>query len=159
MQIERADGAARSLPFVAVERHEDGGPAELLDNARRHDADDAGMPSLFGEHNAVRRAQIQLLGQAPRAIERATIDLLPAFVQLLELARDHVRLMFVGGAHQLHAAYRVRQAAGGVEARGDDEADATRGEWPIRHPARPEQRADARPARLIEQPEPVTNEH
>ena len=59
VQIERADRAARSLPRIALERDEHRGTAELLDHARRDDADDARMPPLFREHDAVCRRQVQ----------------------------------------------------------------------------------------------------
>src|SRR5687768_7714747 len=39
VQIESGDGAAGALPVLAVERDEDRGPAELLDDARGDDAD------------------------------------------------------------------------------------------------------------------------
>ena len=93
VQIEAGDGAARALPLLAIERDEDRRPAELLDDARRDDADHAGMPALLGEHDAVGLVEVEGEHAPARLLERRAVDLLPPGVELLELAGDDVRLV------------------------------------------------------------------
>jgi len=50
VKIEARDGTSRALAFVSLESDENGRPAELLDDARRNDADDADMPRLVLQH-------------------------------------------------------------------------------------------------------------
>jgi hypothetical protein len=114
VQVERRDRAAGTLPLVAVEGDEHARPAELFDDARCHDPDHARVPSLFGEHDAERRREIQLLHERPRSVERAAVDLLPPRVQLLELSRDGIRLLLARRQQQLHTAERAAEPARGI---------------------------------------------
>ena len=70
VEIERADRTARPFSLLALERDQHGRSSELLDDPRRDDPDHAGMPSLFGEHDAVRRREIHREHELARLLER-----------------------------------------------------------------------------------------
>ena len=59
VQIERKRCPAGALPFVAVERDQHGWSRRLLDDSRRDNADDARVPPLLREHDAVRVVEIE----------------------------------------------------------------------------------------------------
>ncbi len=159
MQIEHTDRPARALPFTALERDEHRGPAELFDDARRDDADDARVPPLFGEHDAVRRRQIHLEHELARALERRAVDLLPRRVELLELPRDRICNGVALGEHQLDAAQRAAETSGGVEARRENEPDAARGERASLEARGANHRANAGAFGIVEELEPVAHQH
>ena len=58
----------------------------------------------------------------PRLVQHRAVDVLAPRVQLLQLARDAVGLVLVGGQQQLDAAQRVAEPAHRVEPRREDEA-------------------------------------
>ena len=91
----------------------------------------------------MRRVEIERVDQLARARERRAIDLLPLAIELLELARDRVRLVIVLRHQQLDAAQRVAEAPDGVQSRREDEADASRGERLALEPRRANERAQA----------------
>ena len=159
VQVERADRTTGTLPLGAIEGDEHRRTSELLDDARRDDADHAGVPALLRQHDAVGRRKIHREHQRARLLERRAIDLLPARVELLELTRDRVGLLLVRREHQLDAAQRAAESARGVESRREDEADAARRQRFPLEARRANHRADARTLRLVEQLEPVAHEH
>src|SRR6185503_8755182 len=128
VQIERRDGASRSLAHVAVERDEHGRTSELLDDARRHDPDHARVPPFRGEHDTVRFVEIELAHELACLYERGAVDFLAARVQLLHLARDDVCLVLACGEEPFDTVNGVTQSASGIEPRREDEPDAAGGE-------------------------------
>src|SRR3982751_4167171 len=127
MQVERGDRSSRALAGVALERDEDGRSPELFHDARRDDADDTGVPALFGEHDPVRLVEIEARHQLARANERRTVHLLPALVQLLEIPRERVRPMLIRGEQQLHTTNRVAETAHRIESGRENEPHAASG--------------------------------
>ena len=108
------------------------------------------MPKVDGKSISSTRA---------RRLERGAIDLLPARVELLQLAGDGVRLFVGGRHHELHATKRTTQPSGGVQARGENEADAPGGERFSIEAGGANHRAHAGALRIVEELEAVPNEH
>src|SRR5437016_282787 len=59
VQVEAGNAAPRPLGVIALERQQDGGAAVTLDNARGHDADNAGMPAFPRQDQSVIAVQIE----------------------------------------------------------------------------------------------------
>src|SRR5687767_939280 len=82
---------------------------KLFDESGRNDPDHARMPRLVSEDDAERIVQIHLQHPLPRLVEGPAVNLLPLVIQLLQLARDRVRLVLVFSEKQLDTADRVAQ--------------------------------------------------
>src|SRR5690348_4387271 len=124
MEVERRNRTSGSLPRGTFQRDEHRRPAELLDDPRRHDADDPWVPALLGEHYPVRFVEIRGGEDLARADERGAIDLLPPLVHLLEVARERICSMLVFREEQLDAADGMTESPDGVQPRSQNEADA-----------------------------------
>ena len=130
-----AHGAAESAP--ATERAEptrlpspfggerEGRPVEALLQPRRDKPDDARMPIRRGRDDdrrvgsTVEHPQRLRLGLGDRGL----LDLLALAVEPVELRRDAVRFHGVVAEQQARAERRVADAAAGVDARSDEEAE------------------------------------
>ena len=125
----------------------------------RHDADHARVPPVLREDDTVRGVEVERLDELARARERPAIDFLAVAIELLQLARDRVRLVLVLGHQELDAAQRVAEPAHGIEPRGEDEADAARIERLSLEPGRADEGANALVGRLLHYLEPRAREH
>ena len=120
-QVEHRDRAPGAGPLLPVQRDDDGRAVMALGDPARDDADDARVPALAGEHVGGAVAELgdlrlgleedPLLGEAPLGVGG------------VELACDGVGALGVVGEHQLDARVGAVQPAGGVDPRGQPEAD------------------------------------
>jgi len=133
-------------------------PSSPPDQPRRHDADDAGVPVVGGEHQGPVLGVQRAAGQLDRLVEDALVQGLAAGVQRLELARHPGRFVGVVGQQQAQTVVRVADASGGVEPRGENESHVPRPQRLPREARRLDQSAEAGPARVGEHLEPVTDQ-
>src|SRR5215207_11546801 len=93
------DRAAAALAVAVVERDHDGGAVVAVDQARRDDPDDAGVPFLTAEHDRAAPVAVELLPghQLDRLLKNLPFDGLPRPVLLFEVGGDLRRLALVLG--------------------------------------------------------------
>ena len=123
-QVEAGDAPRRAAGDVALDREQDRRPPVALGQPRGGDADDPGMPALAREH------QRRCLGQLGRLLAERGLgrvgDLAlgrpPLGVGPVEVVRDRRRPLGVVGQHQLDAGVGAVEPAGGVDPRGEPEA-------------------------------------
>ncbi len=122
-QVEGRDAAPRTLGHAVGLAQQDGGPAGLLDDARRDDADHAGVPVGRRQHDRRR----QRLGQPGEGLAQDDrLDLLALGVERPETLRQRQGRGAVGGAEQLDDLRGVLEAPGGVQTRRQAKADGRR---------------------------------
>ena len=124
--VGAGDGARRADEIaVAVGGEREGRPVEALLQPRRDKPDDSRMPIRRGRDDdrrvgsTVEHPQRLRLGLGDRGL----LDLLALAVEPVELRRDAVRLHGVVAEQQARAERRVADAAAGVDARSDEEAE------------------------------------
>ena len=126
-EVEPGDRPAAALAVAVVQGDHDGGAVVAVDEARRDDADHAGVPLLLPEHD--RAATVAGRASArdhllDRLLEDLPLDRLALAVLLLEVRRrSRSALGCVGGGEHLDREPRVAHPAAGVEPRGEQEAD------------------------------------
>jgi hypothetical protein len=98
-----------------------GGLVEALDDAGGDDADDSGVPALGPEDEAAGTGA--LLGLGDGLDEHALLDLAAVGVGLVEVRGERAGLGEARGAEELEADGGVVEAAGGVDAGAEMEAD------------------------------------
>src|SRR5687768_1769176 len=116
------------------------------------------MPRLVGEDDAERIVQIHLQHPLPRLVEGPAVNLLPLVIQLLQLARDRVRLVLVFSEKQLDTADRVAQPSSGIQPRREDEAEPAGRERLSIETSSANERAEPDVARLGQHPETIAHE-
>ena len=127
-----------------------------LGDPRRDDADHAGVPVLGGEHVRGRRP---VLGHLRLGGEQdAGLDVAALRVHRVELRGDGPRPVGVPGQQQLEAGVRPVQAAGGVDPRGEPEADRPGIDHTRVHARDFHQRSQPRLARAGQRPQPRAHE-
>ena len=89
MQIERRYRAAGPLADSVLQRDEDHGTVILFDQSGRDDSDDPRMPVGRGEHDPHGTGRLAFQHRT-RLGKRVLVEVLPAAIHLLELARDSV---------------------------------------------------------------------
>src|SRR6185295_7947074 len=100
--MESRDGSAAALAddsfAVGIERNQDRRLAELLDDARGDDADDAGVPTVPAENDrpAIVAVELLFLDLLDARVENAALDRLPLAIELLQLGRDLHRPRKIG---------------------------------------------------------------
>ena len=146
---------AAGLP---VERHEERGPPEPLDHARRNDADHPGMPCVAGEHEAGRVRATLLLHLRQRLLEHLLVERLALGVEHLEARCDGGRFLRIVGEQQPQAFHRLADAAGGVEPRTDDEAHLPGAEFLAQELGGAEQRTEPGPPRVGHEPQAMPHD-
>ena len=127
MQVEGGNGPAAALPVPFRARDQDDRAVVALDQARGDDSDHTLVPVLAGDDVAAAAAAWlgPGLDRGGRLAQDPLLDGLALPVQLLELERDPARLLLVIGQQQLQRGDRAAETAGGVDARGEPEADRT----------------------------------
>src|SRR5262249_56381079 len=103
VEVERCNGASRSLPEPLSPRDHHDRPVVPLDESRGDDPDDAFMPILAPQHVCATpllrlRPLIDLLN---RGAQDAVLDRLPVAVQTLRTVGERARLLSVLGEQQL----------------------------------------------------------
>ena len=109
------------------------GPLEALLEPRGDEADDSRRPS-FARHDHRGAALLEPERQQRLRLglgERRDLDLLPRAVQAVELGGDLARFVLVARGQQPDAKRRVADAAAGVDARADDEAEVIGARRPV----------------------------
>src|SRR5215211_4760990 len=101
------------------------------------------MPVFAGKYDSVCLRGIELLKHFASLVERFMVELLPPSVELLELARDCVCFVLVFAHEELHAAHRMADSSRGVEARGENKTDTTRGHQLARQACRANHRSQS----------------
>ena len=119
----KAAAAPRALGQAVGLAEQDGRPARLLDDARRDDADHAGVPVGRRQHDRRR----QPVGQpGERFAQDDHLDLLALGVERAETLRQGQGRGAVGGAEQLDDLRGVLETPGGVQTRRQAKADGRR---------------------------------
>src|SRR6202030_2556321 len=108
---------------VARERDQHCRSSELFHQARRHDTDHARMPGVVSKHDGEHLVEIHRQYFLTGLFEGGVIYILTAPVQLLELARNRVRLVLVFREQKLDSPNRVSEPARRVQSWREDEAD------------------------------------
>ena len=123
-QVEAGDAAARAAQLVAVAAEDDGRAVELLEHARGDNAHDADVPGQLAldDDEVGLRVEPGAHG-ADDFLGDAAFDLLALAVVGVELLRDGQRFGEVAGQEQAQGFLGGFQAAGGIEAGRELEAD------------------------------------
>src|SRR5439155_25842227 len=110
---------------VGVEADHDGRLAELIDDARGDDADDARMPAVAPEDDgaAIVAVKFLLIDLCERRVEDAALHRLPLAVVLLQLGGDLQGTRQIRAGEHFDGVAGVTHTADGVEARGEAKAD------------------------------------
>src|SRR5262249_22917721 len=159
MQVEARDRAAGTLSRFAIERDEHRRPARLLDETRGDDTDHARVPALLGEDYPVRLVEVGLVEQLARLDQCRAVDLLPPAIQLIELARNAMRVGFVIGCQELDAAHAFVEPSDCVQSRRENKADAARGDRLAVEARRVDKSAKSRVRALGHEAEAVADEN
>lgn len=159
VKIERVNPATRAFTHITVDRDQNRGATEFLNEPRRDDADNAWMPALAGEDDAIHVGEIHRGKHLPRLIERLVIELLAPRIQLLELSRNGVCLVLVFAHEQLHSAQRVTDASRSVQPRRENESHSTSGENFAFHPGGADHRPQPDISRFRQHPETISHEN
>ena len=122
-EVDLADRAARAAGDAVLDGEEDGRDVIAVDDAARHDALHALVPTLAADDDAaaslVGPLDLGHGGLGERGLYVAALG-----VDLLELARKDGRLRWVVGEQQVKGHVRRAHAARGVQARDDGEGQA-----------------------------------
>ena len=122
--------------MVPVQADHDGGQRKLLGKARGGDADGPLVPAVTGQNNgSVGGAPLQL---SERVVPNVRLDALPLTVEIAKLNGKLGSLLRPGGHQQVGRLGGLPQTPGGVEARGQVEADVARGDAGVIHPGLPQ---------------------
>ena len=161
MEVEGGYGTAAALPQVTVSaRDQHDGAVVALRQSRGDDPDHALVPALV-------REDVSLLPPSclrPRVddgrglAEDPFLDRLALAVQLLQLRRDPGGGVLVVGQQQLERGRRPAETPGGVDPRGEPEADGTLVDDSRIHAGRPKQCLQAGPRGRGETTEPGDRE-
>ena len=116
------------------------------------------MPAIGREHERPVLGPERRLGELHCIVEDPLVQLLAARVQGLELAGDRGRFGGVIGEQQPQPFGRLADAAGGVQAGGEDEPHVPRLDRPPGEPRCVDQRAQPRPPRIGEHLQAVAHE-
>ncbi len=126
--VDAGDRAARALAFVPVDGDHDRGPAVILHEPRRAEADDAGGPLGVRDDRDPRvRSPLRALA---RTRDHLPGQLLPLGVALLEALGESLRLVGVLGQQEPKRILGVVDPAGRVQTRAEHEADVARANTP-----------------------------
>ena len=119
-QIEGRDAAPRTFGDTIGLAEQDGGPAGLIDHARRDDADHALVPVGARQHDRGR----QWIGQPRKGLAQDDrLDLLAFGVQLPETLGERQGRGAIGRPEELDRLGGVVEASGGVQSRRQAKAD------------------------------------
>ena len=160
-QIDAGGAAARAAPASAgLEADEDDRANELLGEARGDDPDDPGVPALTGENEA---GCLGLLARQRGELalgvrEHLALDVAALVVRAVELGRDLLGALLVGGQHQLDAGVGAIEASGGVDPRGEPEREVALVEALGNGPGGRDQRPHPGPPRPPRLGEPAADE-
>lgn len=122
--VNAGDRAARALAFVAVDRDDDRGPSEVLDEPRRAEADDAGGPLRIRDDGDPRiRSFRRALARTRDHLAR---QLLPLGVALLEPFGEELRFVGILGKQEAQRVLGIVDPTGCVQAGAKHEADVAR---------------------------------
>ena len=115
-QIETHDAAAGAFGELALVAEHDGGAMVFARDAAGDDADDARVPALVEEHEAVRR-EVAFLDLRLGLLGDLALDVLPLAVERLELLRRAAAEGEVVAQQQVDRERGVGEPATGVDAR------------------------------------------
>src|SRR5215469_9400557 len=116
------------MSLAAIVGEYQGRAAVALNHASRRDADDAAVPSLAINHDAVCIAEFRFLFEALRdGLENSALFFLALAVELVEATGDFFRAYGIFHAEELYNVTGNVHAAGGVQTRRDAESNSRRG--------------------------------
>ena len=121
--VEAAYAAARPLADAVFFRDDDRRTVIALDDARGHDADDAGMPAFSMKHEHMRSLDVNLLDLFFCRLQDLLLHGLTLAIRRIKLLRNRLRFLPVLRQEQFDAAQRGRQASRRIEPRREHEAD------------------------------------
>ena len=128
-EVEALDAPGAPLPHAALDADDEGGLVEALDDAGGDDADDAGVPAFGPEDETAGTGT--LLGLGDGLDEHPLLDPAAVGVGLVELRGERAGLVEARGPEQLEADGGVVEAAGGVDAGAEMEADLAGADGPF----------------------------
>ena len=121
--VEAAYAAARPLADAVFFRDDDRRTVIALDDARGHDADDAGMPAFSMKHEHMRLLDVNLLDLFFCRLQDLLLHGLTLAIRRIKLLRNRLRFLPILRQEQFDAAQRGRQASRRIEPRREHEAD------------------------------------
>ena len=122
-QVEAAPAAARALAHPVAEVDHEARTGVFFRQARGDDAHHALVPRIGREHERVALLLRQVLNHLERLRVDLLLDALALAVERAQLPREARGLCRVGREQELGGLVRLTHAAGGVDARGEHEAD------------------------------------
>src|SRR5215469_16649172 len=132
-KMKRPDRAAGAEGFVSLARDHHGRTVVALDDPSRGDADDAAMPSVAVDDDAIGITQCGLSGEALfNAAQDSTFLFLAVRVELIELGRKFSRPGWIFHAEKFNDIASNVHPSGGVDPRSDAKADFAGGRRPVR---------------------------
>ena len=129
---EREAGDAASAAFAGagfIEADDERGAVKFFLNPRGDDADDAGMPARCADDDGRVALGVEALRDLRLGLaEHVVLDAAALAVLRVEAGGDGAGAGGVGGEEQFERVLRGAEASGGIEARGEAEADVRRAE-------------------------------
>ncbi len=122
---EALDAASAAVAFAAfVEADDDGGAVVFAAEAGGDDADHAGVPTFTADHDGAVARGVESFGQLGEGgFEDVLFELLALTVARVEFVRETAGFGGVFGEEEFERGFGGVEAAGGVEARAEAEAD------------------------------------
>src|SRR5882762_3098122 len=159
MKVEFRNRPTGSFALIARERDKHGGPSELFHQSGRHYSDHARMPGVVGKHDGEHLVEIHRQYFLAGLLEGRVIYVLTPLIQLLELARNRVRLVLVLREKELDSPNRVSEPTRRVQSRRQDESDSAGRELLAIETGRSQQRAHSNVAGFRQHFETVADEY
>ncbi len=126
-EVDSWDGAGAPATPVALERDQDNGTVESLDQPRGDDSDHPGVPSLARQDDPEVGVRVELLGETVDGLFQCGAILVPSEpIHALEVAGQTLCFPGVGGEQQPQCQIRVAHPSDGVDARAEHESHLTR---------------------------------
>ena len=157
-EVKAAVAAARALTRPAGEVDHKARAGEFFGKSRRHNAHDALMPVLAGQHERTALALGKVLHLLDGAAENVLLHALALAVELAQLARELFRADGIVGEQQFRGQLGAAHAARGVDARGEHKADLNRRDGARREPRLAQQRVQPRKVAAVDALKPALHD-
>ena len=158
-EVKAAVAAARALTRPAGEVDHKARAGEFFGKSRRHNAHDALMPVLAGQHERTALARGKVLHLLDGAAENVLLHALALAVELAQLARASFFCADgIVGEQQFRGQLGAAHAARGVDARGEHKADLDRRDGARREPRLAQQRVQPRKVAAVDALKPALHD-